>query len=378
MNKTPAGQPKVKVSNGRLQIVFTYQNKRKYLSLGVSDSKANHYYAETVRQWIEKDIRASRFDPNLFDPTLEKYKRDTSTEPEQPPAENLTLAELWERYTDYKRPQLSQTTIAKDFDRVRLNIRKFPSVQLADAVVIRDHLVKNTSPNTAKRVLSKLTAACKWGILSNLVDDNPFTGMSADIKSVKKSDAEDINTFTSEERNSIIQRLKDNGSHYAPLVEFLFRTGARPSEAIALQIKHLGKEYRSITFCQSITPSESGLKLKQGLKTQSQRVFPCGEGLRTFLESLVGDSPNPDRYLFPSFDGNFANIDRFSARQWRKVLTSLRIVERGIYHCRHTYITFCLDSGMDAKDVAKLVGNSPEMIYRHYAGKKKDLIAPDY
>jgi integrase len=149
---------------------------------------------------------------------------------------------------DYKRPQLSQTTIAKDFDRVRLNIRKFPPVKLADAVVIRDHLVKNTSPNTAKRVLSKLTAACNWGILSNLVDRNPFIGMSADIKSVNKNDEEDINYFTPEERNLIVQRLKDNRSHYAPLVEFLFRTGCRPSEAIALQIKHLGKEYRSITF----------------------------------------------------------------------------------------------------------------------------------
>jgi integrase len=328
MNKAPAGEPKVKVSNGRLQIVFTHQKKRNYLSLGVSDSKANRYYAETVRQWIEKDIRGSRFDPNLFDPTLEKYKRLATIEPEQPPAENLTLVELWERYTDYKRPQLSQTTITKDFDRVRLNIKKFPSVKLADAVVIRDHLVKNTSPNTAKRVLSKLTAACNWGILSNLVDSNPFIGMSADIKSVKKSDVEDINVFTSEERNSIVQRLKDNGSHYAPLVEFLFRTGARPSEAIALQIKHLGKEYRSITFCQSVTWSESGLKLKQGLKTQSQRVFPCGEGLQMFLGSLVGDSPDPDRFLFLSIESKFINIDRFADREWRKVLTSLGAAEK--------------------------------------------------
>jgi integrase len=44
---------------------------------------------------------------------------------------------------------------------------------------------------------------------------------------------------------------------------------------------------------------------------------------------------------------------------------------------RHSYITFCLDAGMDAKDVAKLVGNSTEIIYKHYAGAKRDLIAPD-
>lgn len=241
MNKTPAGESKVKVPNGRLQIVFTHQKKRNYLSLGVSDSQANRYYAETVRQWIDTDIRGSRFDQNLFDPTLEKYKRLATIEPDQPPTENLTLAELWKRYTDYKRPQLSQTTIAKDFERVRRNIKKFPLVKLADAVVIRDRLVKNTSPNTAKRVLSKLTSAYNWGILSNLVNSNPFTGMSADIISVNKSDGGDTNAFTSEERNSIFQRFKDNGSHYASLVEFYSELDADHQKRSRSKLSILGR-----------------------------------------------------------------------------------------------------------------------------------------
>ncbi len=44
---------------------------------------------------------------------------------------------------------------------------------------------------------------------------------------------------------------------------------------------------------------------------------------------------------------------------------------------RHSYITFCLDAGMDAKNVEKLVGNSAEIIYKHYTGAKRDSIAPD-
>ncbi len=152
MNKTPAGQPKVKVSNGRLQIVFTYQKQRKYLSLGTSDSRRNRQDAETVRLWIESDITAARFDPSRFDLSLSKYKRQSPNEPEQPLAENITLLDLWERYTDYRRPQLSQTTIAKDFERVRLNLNKLPLDRLDDAVAIRDYLINHTSPNTAKRV----------------------------------------------------------------------------------------------------------------------------------------------------------------------------------------------------------------------------------
>jgi integrase len=379
MTKASAGTPQIKNSNGRLQIVISHGGKRSYLSLGVPDSKQNRAYAEMIATRIWNDILAGHFT------SVEKYKRAEQIEPEQPPAENLTLVELWERFTDYKRSQLSQTTIAKDFDRVRCNIAKLPSQKLTDAVAIRDYLIKHTTPNTAKRVLSKISAACTWGVMSNFVSSNPFIGMSADIKTGKKSDDSKINPFTPEERELIISRFKSDGSHYAPLVEFLFRTGCRPSEAIALQVKDLGKDYRSITFCQSVTPSENGLKLKQGLKTQSQRVFPCGERLREFLRSLVlgkfkeGIHPNPEQLLFePSKrSGKFINIDNFSYEEWHKVLKSLGIADRGIYQCRHTFITFCLDSGMDAKDVAILVGNSAAMIYKHYAGVKKNLIAPD-
>jgi integrase len=378
MNKTPAGQPKVRVSNGRLQIVFTYQQQRKYLSLGTSDSKRNRQDAETVRLWIESDITASRFDSTRFDPSLAKYKRRSSNEPEQLPAADITLLELWERFTDYKRPQLSQTTIAKDFERVRLNLAKLPFDRLVDAVAVRDHLVNNTSPNTAKRVLSKLSAACVWGMVSKLVADNPFAGMSADIMLEKNVDEHDIKAFTTDERDRIIQKFIDRGSYYAPLVEFLFRTGCRPSEAIALQVKHIRKDYRSIVFSQAITPSEDGLRLKKKLKTQSQRVFPCGDSLSLFLLSLVEDSPEPDRFLFTSQQGGFVKIDRFSNREWRKVLDELGISPRGLYHCRHTYITFCIRSGMDAADVAKLVGNSAEVIYKHYMSVDRNLVAPGF
>jgi predicted DNA-binding transcriptional regulator AlpA len=33
---------------------------------------------------------------------------------------------------------------------------------------------------------------------------------------------------------------------------------------------------------------------------------------------------------------------------------------------------------LDAKDVAKLVGTSPKMIYEHYAGKSRELFFPEF
>ena len=109
------------------------------------------------------------------------------------------------------------------------------------------------------------------------------------------------------------------------------------------------------------------------MKTQSQRVFPCGEGMRTFLSDFITYTGAPEQFLFLSPHSKFINLERFSARHWRKILKTLNIADRGIYQCRHTYITFCIDSGMDAKDVSKLVRNSPGMIYKHYAGPSRLL-----
>jgi hypothetical protein len=137
-------------------------------------------------------------------------------------------------YTNYKRPQLAPSTIAKDFDRVSIYIDRFPDLTLDGAVAVRDYLNLKTTPNTTKRVLTQLGACCKWAMKSKLIAVNPFLGMAADIKLPKgRGEDVDINPFSPEERDLIIEHFKTTNSEYASLVEFMFRTGCRPSEAIA-------------------------------------------------------------------------------------------------------------------------------------------------
>jgi integrase len=139
--KTPAGEPSVKVNHGRLQIIVNYRGNRITHSVGLPESKQNRVYAESVSSWMRSDLLN-----NNFDPTFEKYKRDALKPDEQKPEDDISIAQLWEQYTNYKRPQLSQTTIAKDFDRIRCNIAKLPTTKISDAVAIRDYLIKHTTP----------------------------------------------------------------------------------------------------------------------------------------------------------------------------------------------------------------------------------------
>ncbi len=215
---------------------------------------------------------------------------------------------------------------------------------------------------------------------SGLIDTNPFQGMAVEIKLSKgrESEATDIHSFTREEREQIIQAFKSSRyySHYAPLIEFLFFTGCRPSEAIALQWKHINDKF--ITIEQAITYSETGLAQKSGLKTQERRRFPINGQLRSLLNLIKPEDLAPNDYLFPSPEGKFIDLNNFRNRAWRAVLESLPGIEyRKLYQTRHTFITLCLEADIDAKDVARWVGNSPEVIYRHYAGNKRDLQVPE-
>jgi integrase len=371
--KTPAGQPTIKINHGRIQIVLTYRGVRKYLSLGLPDSKPNRVYAEMVKSRIVSDLLNDNFDP-----TLEKYKRDALKPDEHKPTDDISIAQLWEQYTNYKRPQLAPSTIAKDFDRVAVYIARFPVSTLDGAIAVRDYLNSTTTPNTTKRVLTQLNACCAWAVDSRLIVVNPFVGMAAGIKAPKvKTDGEDIDPFSPDERERIIQALKALNSEYAALVEFMFRTGCRPSEAIALQFKHISVGCKNITFEQAVTTSENGLAVKQGLKTQQKRVFPCGKDLTAFLKSIAPEQIDREQFIFRSPKKKFIDFHNFSNRVWHPTLASLDIKQRNPYQMRHTFITHCINSGMNAKDVARLVGNSAEIIYKHYMGGSRDLVAPD-
>lgn len=176
---------------------------------------------------------------------------------------------------------------------------------------------------------------------------------------------------------------------YAPLIEFLFLTGCRPSEAIALQWQHITPDFRSIRFEQAVVPSEKGLVCKKGLKTPKKRTFPVNSRLVKLLQSIKPEEVTGETKVFPSPEGTWIDVHNLTNRAWQSILSKLNDIEyRKLYQTRHTLITAALETAiatpdgkmkmLDAKDVAKLVGTSPKMIYEHYAGQTRELFVPEF
>jgi integrase len=393
-SKTPTGKAskgsvQIITSNGRLQLRFRYAGKRHYISLGFPDTPENRKLAEMKVREIELDILA-----NHFDQTLQKYKPQAALSVQAPditPKATPSLAELWEKFLEYKRPQCSPSTMRHQYRAYSRYLEKSPTHELSHASEIRDYALKTIPIDSAKRFIVRLSACCDWANKSGLIEQNPFKGMASEIKlpkSSKGSGMEEINPFTAEERDRILEAFRNNKacpkysrikhSYYFPYIFFLFNTGCRPSEAIALQWKHISNDCRSLMFEQAVVESENGTVCKEGLKTQEKRRFPCNAKMQEFWKSLKPTLCKPEDLVFPSLEGKWIDQNNFRNRIWKRVLKQLGIEYRKCYQTRHTFITLALENGLDAKDVARLVGNSPEVIYRHYAGNKRELFVPEF
>ncbi|MGK7947195.1 MAG: tyrosine-type recombinase/integrase [Microcystaceae cyanobacterium] len=370
-----------------------YYGKQKYLSLGLDDTLENRQIAEAKKREIESDIAKDLVVSGSFDTTLAKYRPQThltivqSLPLHYQTEKKVLLGDLWDKYTDFKSNKIEKTTLIRDYGKIAKRIAKLPTQDINEAVTIRDYLLKVYAAETAKRTLKQLNACCNWAMRSKLITSNPFDGMANEIKS-KKTSKTSRKPFTQDERDAIIQALAENTycskyspvnhSYYAPYVKFLFLTGCRPEEAIALQWKHIEKNY--INFCEAVA---TDLRVRKSTKTHESRHFPINQQLKALLDEIKPENPSNNDLVFPSKTGIEIDAHNFLNRIWKPVVEAL--VKEGKvkqylpqYNCRHTFITMALEKGVTVVQVSKWMGNSPEIIMKHYAGTIRQAQVPEF
>ncbi len=378
---------------GRLRLRLprqVYSGKQKYLTLGLDNTPQNRTIAEAKKKQIESDIATESLIAGTFDRTLAKYRPHTHlklVEAAEEVQNALKLDELWEHYTQFKSHQLEETTILRDYGKIQKRIKKLPTKKLSEAVAIRNHLLKVYSAEVAKRTLKQLSAACNWGMRSKLIASNPFDGMASEIKTKKISKRSRM-AFTKSEKDVIIHAFENDKysskfapvshSYYAPYVKFLFLTGCRPEEVVALKWKHI--ENNRIVFSEAVA---TDLRIRKSTKTNETRMFPINKQLQALLSEIKRENYSLENLVFPAKSGKELDAHNFLNRVWKPVVENL--VKDGQvrqylpqYNCRHTFITMALEAGVTVTQVAKWVGNSPEIVMKHYAATIRQVQVPEF
>jgi integrase len=314
-----------------------------------------------------------------LDLTLEKYQAQSAlttitpiTPIKKPKPE---LDQLWDRYSEFKKPQVSPSTYAKDFTKHRNHIAKLPTRSLDEASAIRDYLLANLTPDAAKRCLIQFKACCNWAMEEGLIDANPFAAMK--IKTPKGAiEEQDVNPFSKEERDLIIRTFASDRyySHYTNYVRFLFFTGCRPSEAVGLKWNHITNSV--IQFRESVVVSEDGLVLKEGLKTQKRRDFPMNAEVKAILDEIRTEGDNPESLVFKSPKGKFIDHHNFANRAWKSILTKCNVPYRKSYQTRHTFISLCVEAHINSTAIGRWTGTSAKMIDNHYGATNFTNLRP--
>ncbi|XWK90844.1 MAG: tyrosine-type recombinase/integrase [Phormidium sp.] len=380
--KASQGSVELKNYNQQLQIIFSYpveiegemQRKRFYISTGYLDTPENREKVSHLVTIIKTDIEYGQVDLSL-----QKYKPTASLSTVTPitpiKKPKPQLDELWDKYSEFKKPQVSPSTYAKDFSKHRNHIAKLPTRSLDEASAIRDYLLLNLTPDAAKRCLIQFKACCNWGLSEGLIDTNPFAKMK--IKVPKGlSEEQDVIPFTKEERDLIISTFANDRyyNHYTNYVRFLFFTGCRPSEAIALKWKFVTKSV--IQFRESVVVSEDGLVLKEGLKTQSKRDFPINSEVQAILDEIRPEIVDPESFIFISPTGKFIDQHNFSTRAWKSILAKCDIPYRKSYQTRHTFISLCVEANINSTAIGRWTGTSAKMIDNHYGATNFTNLRP--
>ena len=323
----------------RLVIPTKYYPQR-YYYLGLPDDDFYLPVAHQLKQLIEGDIFSGKFDGNF-----DKYKPESF--------DNFYF--VWEQYCLFKKRHLRHASF-KNLTTVSNHIKNIPPEVIINGSSLKLWLVSNLSLESARRVLMQIKAAASWGVEMGYLTSNPYKL----IKGLPRIRKRDIDPFSKHERDRIIQAFNDHDyyDYYGSFVRFLFFTGCRPSEAVALKWEKIDSNF--ILFNEAIV---EGVR-QDSTKTYSSRRFPINGQLR----ELLNDIPRLTDLVFRAKKGGVININNFNRRAWHTVISELGIRFRSPYNCRHTFITECLNANIPVATVAYWVGNSPKVIYEHYAG----------
>ncbi len=335
-------------------------------------------------QEINSDILLERFDP-----TLEKYFRSVIA---STPEKELDLLALWQYYKIAKCKLTAPTTQKGDWPQIdRALATVDPQVlQLSGnaAKMLLAKLLNEYSPSTTKKILTYVRASLLLAVEDEEISQKDAGYYCRLFKSIPKSQKSSrsrkcfekaeveaiIKAFASDKFNSIYSTYTH--SYYAGYVEFLALTGFRPEEAIALTWDCI--KNNEIVVCKAYSQG-----ILKSTKTYETRNFPVNDQLKKLLDFLPLGMEKCQNLVFPSAENCHINQNNFGKRYWKPIvdqLVSTNLVSEYLptNNLRHSWITRMLRSGLDIATVARLAGNKPDTIMKHYlAAKIQDLVLPE-
>ena len=349
---------RVENDDGRLRLRFTDGGRRYAIAIGLPDSKVNRLVAQQKAAQIELDIASGNFDATLL-----KYKPPKANSKKQ---REMTVSGLFEQFrsAQAKAKELHTGSLCRYTATLKHLERYFPSkpaelIDQTDAEGFAHYLRGQVSVRTAKDYLILVQSCWKWA--EQRLNDNPWSNV---LNKVKPAPKQKVKPFTVTEVQAILDAFNNNRyyRHYADFVAFLFGTGCRFGEAVALKWKHIADDYSTVWIGESVSRG-----VRKTTKTGKDRTITLTPKMTVMLKDRKPNNCDPESLVFPSPSGKTISDHTFRRRAWKKILGNSGIEYRKPYATRHTAISHALANGANPLAVAEATGHDPQILFKHYA-----------
>lgn len=295
-----------------------------------------------------------------------------------------TISDLLKNYIDnqYNGNIIIEVTYLRNLETLnivkKLDISNMPIIKVKNNDISKDLLtLTNYSNSTISKVKRLISKAFDFAITQNIITTNPFKVDDLIIKVKSNKINKKIEALTLEEQNLFLNELSHTDDKYKNIFYIALYTGMRIGEILALKKEDIDLKNKIIKVNKTITRDKNNKPiLGKTTKTYSSlRDVPIIKPLFPILSDLIS---GVDNYLF-LYNNSFISPNIINMH-FKKLCKNANIKvfinpNKSIYHnneikkvnlktssvnthmLRHTFATRCIESGMNALVLSKLLGH---------------------
>ncbi|MGM0174133.1 tyrosine-type recombinase/integrase [Enterococcus sp. DIV0800] len=306
--------------------------------------------------------------------------------------EEITFVDLYDKWFEiYKKSVAESTYLTTNnlMTAVKNDIGKETLVSRIDSNLINDILEKylyekRLSNKYVSVIKSKINLIFKYALKRGYIRENPIDKVTVDYKPEFKTEKIKDKFLEDEEYKKIIEYTDAHNKRYSLLFQWLYLTGMRPGEALALQKNDIHGDRVTIngTLLYRERKANEMIKSKRTKTAAGMREIDLPSKAMEIVNELLELTPN-GKFLFQSSNGTpfFLNAINTYLRDHKIEMGLSQDKPLSSHIFRHTHISKLAEIGTPIYVIQDRVGHEDskitQQIYLHVTQGMREKLQSD-